>query len=309
MKRWNYVYRFKYFILVIMGIFNWCRCAVERHTYHGSAYYHPNWFPDGKIVYLENYDRWREERLFPFGDRYITLADVWYVCEMDSDGSEQRRIVELPFEWDLGGSHPCVSATNDKIVLGNGSDGIWVLNRDGSGLKKIVEEGCYPDLNPEGTKVVYEKPKKGIWIYDLITGKDTCIISDTLAMMPAWSPDGEKIAYVRKDTSQAQGYPWYNTALRVFFLFTNNIQEIYNPKQFIESPHWAYDSQRILVYNNSQGTGVIINLATQEVQEGFMTGNWAPHQDMVIYGDGSIWISDLKGENIKCLAKAYTKEE
>ena len=54
---------------------------------------------------------------------------------------------------------------------------------------------------------------------------------------------------------------------------------------------------------------MIINLATQEVQEGFMTGNWAPHQDMVIYGDGSIWISDLKGENIKCLAKAYTKEE
>ena len=187
-------------MVAVLGVFMGCGCAVEKHTYHGSAYYNPNWFPDGKVVYLENYDRYRIERYFPAGDDEITLEDSWYVCEMNADGSEKKRIVKLPFEWDLGGSHPCVSATNDKIVLGNGSDGIWVLNRDGSGLKKIVEGGCYPDFNPEGTKVVYEKPKEGIWIYDLTTGKDSCIISDTLAMMPAWSPDGEKIAYGYGDT-------------------------------------------------------------------------------------------------------------
>ena len=187
-------------MVAVLGVFMVWGCAVEKHTYHGSAYYNPNWFPDGKVVYLENYDRYRIERYFPAGDDEITLEDSWYVCEMNADGSEKKRIVKLPFEWDLGGSHPCVSATNDKIVLGNGSDGIWVLNRDGSGLKKIVEGGCYPDFNPEGTKVVYEKPKEGIWIYDLTTGKDSCIISDTLAMMPAWSPDGEKIAYGYGDT-------------------------------------------------------------------------------------------------------------
>jgi len=187
-------------MVAVLGVFMVWGCAVEKHTYHGSAYYNPNWFPDGKVVYLENYDRYRIERYFPAGDDEITLEDSWYVCEMNADGSEKKRIVKLPFEWDLGGSHPCVSATNDKIVLGNGSDGIWVLNRDGSGLKKIVEGGCYPDFNPEGTKVVYEKPKEGIWIYDLTTGKDSCIISDTLAMMPAWSPDGGKIAYGYGDT-------------------------------------------------------------------------------------------------------------
>jgi len=234
-------------LIVVLGIF--MGCAVEKHTYHGSSYYNPNWFLDGKVVYLENYDRYRIERYFPFGDKEITLEDSWYVCEMNGDGSGKKRIVRLPFEWNLGGSHPCVSATNDKIVLGNGSDGIWVLNRDGSGLKKIVEDGCYPDFNPEGTKVVYEKPKEGIWIYDLTTGKDSCIISDTLAMMPAWSPDGGKIAYVRGET-----------VLGLIYI-QQTFQNSFEVPHRIRGLDWMPDSKQIKV------TYAWINIETGEVIE------------------------------------------
>jgi len=211
-------------MIAVLGVFMVWGCAVEKHTYHGSAYYNPNWFPDGKVVYLENYDRYRIERYFPAGDDEITLEDSWYVCEMNSDGSGQKRIVEMRLDGSGNPTHRtthnCVSATNDRIVYGIQGE-IWVLNRDGSGLRKITN-GEYPDFNPDGTKIVYEKHyitmpgsdtliingetisydehREGIWIYDLTTGKDACLISGSLAMMPAWSPDGEKIAYGYGDT-------------------------------------------------------------------------------------------------------------
>ena len=64
-----------------------------------------------------------------------------------------------------------------------------------------------------------------------------------------------------------------------------------------------------MIYNSSRGTGVIVNIATQETQDGFMTGKLAPNQDIVVYSNGNIFVSDLKGENIKCLAESYSEEE
>ena len=311
-------------MVAVLGVFMGCGCAVEKHTYHGSAYYNPNWFPDGKVVYLENYDRYRIERYFPAGDDEITLEDSWYVCEMNSDGSGQKRIVEMRLDGSGNPTHRtthnCVSATNDRIVYGIQGE-IWVLNRDGSGLRKITN-GEYPDFNPDGTKIVYEKHyitmpgsdtliingetisydehREGIWIYDLTTGKDSCIISDTLAMMPAWSPDGGKIAYVRGERE-------------VWILdLVEGIQKLiaeFSPGN-LSSPDWSFSSQEVMVFYGYHAQ--IIDIQSNSFYTGPGIGGmpkWSPNGQWILYGTSDIFRVNIDGSEYVKIAQSYTEEE
>jgi len=74
--------------------------------------------------------------------------------------------------------------------------GVYVVKRDGSGLMR-VSEGTYPDLSPNADKIVYQKENEGIWIMNRDGSGDHQIVSDTTASYPAWSPDGEYISCVK----------------------------------------------------------------------------------------------------------------
>ena len=76
--------------------------------------------------------------------------------------------------------------------------GVYVVKRDGSGLMK-VSEGTYPDFSPNVDKIVYQKENEGIWIMNRDGSGDHQIVSDTTASYPAWSPDDTLIAYVSKE--------------------------------------------------------------------------------------------------------------
>ncbi len=308
-------------ILIIIGTITigmiFKGCAVEWHTYRQYQYYNPNWFPDGKVVYIEVYNRYRTEKYFPAGEKDISLGGGWYICEMNSDGSGQKRIVQMKFD-NTGNpthraTHDCVSATNDKIVYGIQGE-IWVLNRDGTGLRKITN-GEYPDFNPDGTKIVYEKHyftmpgsdtiiingdtvsydehKEGIWIYNLTTEKDFCIVSDTLAMMPAWSTDGEKIAYVRGEKFVV-----------VKYLSTSSQKNFESPYR-IRGIDWMPDSKQIKV------TYAWVNTETEEVIEDqrnaykiSYTGTYG-----IYAGIAGIYLYSIGTSETTVILEAYTEEE
>jgi Tol biopolymer transport system component len=53
----------------------------------------------------------------------------------------------------------------------------------------------YPDLSPDGSKIAYAKRNEGIWIMNRDGSGDHQIVGDTTASYPAWSPDDTLIAY------------------------------------------------------------------------------------------------------------------
>jgi Tol biopolymer transport system component len=125
----------------------------------GGAEYDPDWSPDGrKIAFVGNQD----------GNNEI------YVMDTDPSTDDAIKITKTAFNgsWD-----PDWSPDGRKITFARGSCayGCWssiaVMNRDGSGLKKITQRTC--------------------------CGTD----SD-----PVWSPDGRKIAFAR----QPRRSPYYN---------------------------------------------------------------------------------------------------
>ena len=305
-------------MVAVLGSFSGCR--VESHTYRQYQYFHPNWFPDGKVVYIEDYYRYRTEKYFPAGEKDVTLEKRDYICEMNSDGSGQKRIVEMKLDGSGNPTHrtthDCVSATNDRIVYGIQGE-IWVLNRDGSGLRKITN-GEYPDFNPDGTKIVYEKHyitmpgsdtlvvngeiisydehREGIWIYDLTTGKDSCIISDTLAMMPAWSPDGGKIAYVRGETE-------------LWIINSGSASKIFETEnERVGCPDWDPSSNMVVV---SAGISVMIDISISNIDTLRYGGpwKWAPNGAHFVGGVSDIYIVNQDGSNLKLIAQSYSEEE
>lgn len=99
--------------------------------------------------------------------------------------------------------HPNLSCSGDKIVFsvwGRHYEKyeMWIINRDGTGLKKLCDKGTYPDLSPDGKRVVYEKPGEGIWIINADGTGDHQITNNSTDAWPTWSPAGDKIAFSRE---------------------------------------------------------------------------------------------------------------
>lgn len=63
---------------------------------------------------------------------------------------------------------------------------IYAVKRNGDSLKEIGS-GTYPDFSPDASKIVYEKPNQGIWIMNRDGTGNYQTAEDENAQQPAWS--------------------------------------------------------------------------------------------------------------------------
>lgn len=178
-------------------------------TTTSTAKQQPAWSPDGtRLAYVAN----------SFDVDKQTDLEVWTVNE---DGSRRKQLTDN--SSGLNDTQPSWSPDGSKIAFTRSAD-VWVMNSDGSGtaenLTPSSPAGCstncyqggdaYPAWSPDGTRIAYvhgygppTNPFAGggvdnIWVMNPNgTGKDN--LSDTATVtstMPAWSPDGTRIAYV-----------------------------------------------------------------------------------------------------------------
>lgn len=73
---------------------------------------------------------------------------------------------------------------------------------DGNGKTKKLAEGSWPDISPDGSRIVFnteeaDTPKRSIAIVDLATGKKSIVpgIPSDNCHSPKWSPDGSQIVF------------------------------------------------------------------------------------------------------------------
>jgi len=75
---------------------------------------------------------------------------------------------------------------------------IYIIKKDGTEFSEICK-GTYPDFSPDAEKIVYQKPNEGIWMMNRDGTGNLEVLNDENATYPAWSDDGGRIAFV-KDT-------------------------------------------------------------------------------------------------------------
>lgn len=176
---------------------------LRKLTDHPGGSLTPKWSPDGKtIVYTRGVNE---------------SSDIWM---MDADGSHQRVLVAT--EGD--DSHPQFMPDGAAIVFNtsrpaeDGGKGVWddihVIGADGRGMRRISDcrgTCTYPSASPDGKRIVYRRisatpaydwrlrdtASNSEIVVAAIDGSGARVVASSPAFdgWPAWSPDGQWIAF------------------------------------------------------------------------------------------------------------------
>mgnify|MGYP001424617436 CR=1 FL=1 len=122
-------------------------CGETQHE--STAYYAPNWMPDGRIICYKDVSRW-SDAIWGRND----LGYKGYITAMSVDGTNE---VDL-FEISPGYAEMVCSPVGEKIAVyfPGYSEGISIYDYKGNKTDILTGEGANSaDWSPDGTKIAY----------------------------------------------------------------------------------------------------------------------------------------------------------
>ncbi len=126
----------------------------------------PTWIPDPDCLF-EAYPRWSPNgKQILFNSAPLPVdGDIWV---MNADGSGRRNVSNSPNKtrndffasWSPSGKQIAFSGAEGWIIPGLAPDDIYVMNVDGSGLRKVTDNqgpdrNIGPDWSPNGNQLVF----------------------------------------------------------------------------------------------------------------------------------------------------------
>lgn len=106
-----------------------------------------------------------------------------------------------------GAAYPSFSPDGSRLVL-TGDEELYVINSDGGGLR-FLTEGEYGDWSPTGNWIAHRACHGGacgLWETNADSGEQRRLTTGGSDGQPAWSPNGQQIAYISQDDGNFEIY-------------------------------------------------------------------------------------------------------
>jgi Tol biopolymer transport system component len=108
--------------------------------------------------------------------------------------------------------HPAWSPVGDQIVYAERNNGLWSVPPLGGTPRQILDHGAYPNLSPDGKRLAFVSYRR-IWVADANGGGAEPLKGHGESYFgylssPAYSPDGDSIAYFQPHPDRPLGDIW-----------------------------------------------------------------------------------------------------
>ncbi|MGM0494246.1 MAG: TolB family protein [Armatimonadota bacterium] len=136
------------------------------------------------------------------------------VMTINPDGTGLTFVAEIEH-------HPIWHPDGERILF-NGSDGMYLVNWDGTGLQKVADCNMgHPSVSPDGSTIVTDGYGRGewrdaLWLIDVETGeaRKLCNVPNVHGRQhqrgtqphPVWSHDGTRVLYDSDESGRSQLY-------------------------------------------------------------------------------------------------------
>jgi len=204
-------------------------------------------------------------------------AGNWDIWIMNADGSDPKALTSSP-EPEVD---PRFSPDGKKILFSakrGDKNEVWIMGADGKDQKSICE-GDQVDWSPDGKSIAFRRSWQ-VMIRNLETNEEKAISPKMWShcVLPAWSPDGGKIAFAARLVA---GYSIYLQDLS-----KSKPEKLIGEKGSCE-PHWSRDG-RLIAFQDESHIYTIEPSGKDKYQ--VTTGGgvqhypeWSPDNKLIVY--------------------------
>jgi hypothetical protein len=265
----------------------------------------------------------------PPGSRTVALPNVAPNCIAGKNPVTvdvvNRHVIPVDFDVTCAATEKRIAFTVDSVSGGVHAVWIFVADSNGAGLKALAK-GLDPAWSPDGTKLVFSNYEchavgwdydytcsGGLVVMDPDTRAATVLSNDSLGVEPAWSPDGDFMAFDRSDENYTRLYVARLDGSPPVRLDPPGVYAVRNPSWSPDSKsiafqcRMAYGDLEICVINKD-GTG-FKRLTTNRDPD--FSPAWSPDGSRIAFmtvpleGNATIALMTPSGTDVKLLTSGF----